>query len=104
MARPLCVRLYAGPSSATLARRILRDEPPLRRRTYGLQALRRARCGRTEDRPARARAGAWPLPRCGSGGGGPRPDPAAHARRAGPALRALEPGGGARADLAALRG
>src|SRR5215213_9766490 len=36
MARPLCVRLYAGPSGATLARRILRDEPPLRRRTYGL--------------------------------------------------------------------
>src|SRR4051794_18247742 len=28
MARPLCVRLCAGPSSATLARRILRDGPP----------------------------------------------------------------------------
>src|SRR3954454_19595516 len=28
MARPLCVRLCTGPSSATLARRILRDGPP----------------------------------------------------------------------------
>src|SRR5829696_5859426 len=69
-----------------------------------LQALRRAGSGRTEDRPARARAGAWPLPRCRPGGGGPRPGPAPHARRAGPALRAVEPGGGARADPAAFRG
>src|SRR3954463_3749903 len=52
MARPLCVRLYAGPSSATLARRILRDEPPLRRQTYGLQALRAGR-GWAEDRGPR---------------------------------------------------
>src|SRR4051794_5679333 len=37
MARPLCVRLGAGPSGATLVRRIARDEPPpLRQRTYGL--------------------------------------------------------------------
>src|SRR3954465_5190031 len=37
MARPLCVRLGAGPSGATLVRRIARDEPPpLQKRTYGL--------------------------------------------------------------------
>src|SRR4051812_26408367 len=37
MARPLCVRLGAGPSGATLVRRIARDEPPpLQQRTYGL--------------------------------------------------------------------
>src|SRR5215217_4729706 len=37
MVRPLCVRLSAGPSGATLVRRIARDEPPpLRQRTYGL--------------------------------------------------------------------
>src|SRR3954464_3671439 len=37
MAGPLCVRLGAGPSGATLVRRIARDEPPpLRQRTYGL--------------------------------------------------------------------
>src|SRR3954469_24567984 len=40
MARPLCVRLGAGPSGATLVRRIARDEPPpLRQRTYGLPQL-----------------------------------------------------------------
>src|SRR3954447_461749 len=37
MARPLCVRLGARPSGATLVRRIARDEPPpLQQRTYGL--------------------------------------------------------------------
>ena len=37
MARPLCVSLGAGPSGATLVRRIARDEPPpLQQRTYGL--------------------------------------------------------------------
>src|SRR5215212_72127 len=37
MARRLCVRLGTGPSGATLARRIARDEPPpLQQRTYGL--------------------------------------------------------------------
>src|SRR4051794_41768196 len=37
MARPLCVRLGAGPSGATLVRRIAQDAPPpLRQRTYGL--------------------------------------------------------------------
>src|SRR4051794_14655190 len=37
MARPLCVRLGAGPSGATLVRRIARDEPPpLQQRTCGL--------------------------------------------------------------------
>src|SRR4051812_3672261 len=37
MARPLCVRLGARPSGATLVRRIARDEPPpLQKRTYGL--------------------------------------------------------------------
>src|SRR4051812_13471271 len=41
MARPLCVRLGAGPSGATLVRRIARDEPPpLRQRTYGLPDVR----------------------------------------------------------------
>src|SRR5215210_5656512 len=37
MARPLCVRLGAGPSGATLVHRIARGEPPpLQQRTYGL--------------------------------------------------------------------
>src|SRR5829696_5002658 len=48
MARPLCVRLGAGPSGATLVRRIARDEPPpLRQRTYGLpDVLHRVQLGR----------------------------------------------------------
>src|SRR3954463_16346488 len=48
MARPLCVRLGAGPSGATLVRRIARDEPPpLQKRTYGLpDVLDRVQLGR----------------------------------------------------------
>src|SRR5271165_6840560 len=38
----LCVRLCAGPSSATLARHIPQDEPPAWRRTYGLVSKRKA--------------------------------------------------------------
>src|SRR4051812_44528127 len=53
MARPLCVRLYAGPSSATLARRILRDEPPHRRRTYGLRVGARAESAFHDKRACR---------------------------------------------------
>ncbi|CAA9234333.1 MAG: hypothetical protein AVDCRST_MAG04-1293, partial [uncultured Acetobacteraceae bacterium] len=73
----------------------------------GVQHLQ-APCGegrrRAEERPARARAGHWALPRCGAGGGGPRADPPSHTGRVGPVLRALEPGGGAGAGPAALRG
>src|SRR4051794_4695421 len=49
MARPLCVRLGAGPSGATLVRRIARDEPPpLQQRTYGLpDVLNRVQFGRS---------------------------------------------------------
>src|SRR5215207_10807747 len=55
MARPRCMRLGAGPSGATLVRRIARDEPPLlQQRIYGLPdvldrvLLRRSRRERQE--------------------------------------------------------
>ena len=66
--------------------------------------FRRAGPGRAEERPARARPRHGTASRCASRRRRSAPDPPAHARRAGPALRAVEPGGGAGADPAALRG
>jgi hypothetical protein len=59
MARPLCVRLGAGPSGATLVRVIARDEPPpLRQGTYGLLDA--------DWRPGR------PVPQCSDAGAAAR--------------------------------
>jgi hypothetical protein len=98
MARPLCVRPYAGPSSAILARRILRDEPPRGRRTYGLPGAGLADAGRAggaHPRGAAAvsaggvdrRSGALRgRRRAGGRGGGPQQG-RDRAGRAGPAHR-----------------
>src|SRR5829696_2936281 len=66
MARPLCVRLGAGPSGATLVRRIARDEPPpLRQRTYGLpDGLHRVELRGTR-RQEDHRKGLWNPEGCG---------------------------------------